>query len=125
MRKKILHDLGLALLRIVPSILMITHGIPKFQKLFAEDITFADPIGIGPVPSLFLAVIGELVCPILLILGLKTRWAALPAAITMFVAAFVVHGSDPLGDKELALLYLTFFVVIMLVGPGKYSMDKK
>ncbi|MDP5231158.1 MAG: DoxX family protein [Cellulophaga sp.] len=125
MQKKILSDLGLALLRIVPSVLMITHGIPKFQNLISGDIKFGDPIGIGVAPSLFLAVIGELVCPILIIIGVKTRWAALPAAITMAVAAFIAHGADPLAKKELALLYLTFFVVIMLLGPGKYSIDKK
>ncbi|WFO16734.1 DoxX family protein [Cellulophaga baltica 4] len=105
--------------------MMITHGILKFQKLIAGNIKFQDPIGIGEAPSLFLAVIGELVCPILIILGFKTRWAALPAAITMGVAAFIAHGSAPLAKKELALLYLTFFVVIMFVGPGKYSFDRK
>lgn len=125
MQKKLFNEIGLALLRIVPSVMMITHGIPKFQKLLAGNIEFADPIGIGAAPSLFLAIVGELVCPILIILGFKTRWAAVPAAITMGVAAFIAHGSDPLAKKELALLYLTFFVVIMLVGPGKYSFDKK
>ncbi|SDF01882.1 DoxX family protein [Cellulophaga baltica] len=125
MQKKLFNEIGLALLRIVPSVMMITHGILKFQKLIAGNIKFQDPIGIGEAPSLFLAVIGELVCPILIILGFKTRWAALPAAITMGVAAFITHGSDPLATKELALLYLTFFVVIMFVGPGKYSFDRK
>jgi len=125
MQKKISNDIGLALLRIVPSVLLITHGIPKFQNLISGDIQFGDPIGIGAAPSLFLAVIGELVCPILIIIGIKTRWAALPSAITMAVAAFITHGADPLAKKEMALLYLTFFVVIMLVGPGKYSFDKK
>lgn len=125
MQKKLFNEIGLLLLRVVPSVLMITHGFPKLQNLISGDIKFGDPIGIGPAPSLFLAVVGELVCPILIILGFKTRWAALPAAITMAVAAFIAHGSDPLQKKELALLYLTFFVVIMMVGPGKYSVDKK
>jgi putative oxidoreductase len=125
MRKKIINDLGLALLRILPSLLMITHGFPKFKNLISGDIKFIDPIGIGDAPSLILAVIGELVCPILIIIGYKTRWAALPAAITMAIAAFIVHEADPFEKKELALLYLTFFVVILMVGPGKYSIDKK
>lgn len=125
MQKKLINDIGLALLRIIPSLLLITHGFPKFQNLISGDIKFGDPIGIGPAPSLFLAVIGELVCPILIIIGFKTRWAALPSAITMAVAAFIAHGDDPLAKKEMALLYLTFFVVIMMVGPGKYSIDKK
>jgi len=125
MNNSILRDIGLALLRILPSIMMLTHGYPKFQKLISGNFEFGDPLGIGTTPSLFLAVIGEFVVPILLIIGFKTRLVAIPAAITMFVAAFIVHGEDPFETKEKALLYLVFFVVIILLGPGKYSIDKK
>jgi putative oxidoreductase len=95
------------------------------QKLLGGDFQFADPIGIGPTPSLFLTTIGEVICPILVIIGFKTRWASLPVVIVMAVAAFIVHGADPFGKKELALMYLAVFVVIMLLGPGRYSIDKK
>lgn len=125
MKNNILIHLGLALLRIVPSAFMLTHGLPKFQKLISGNTEFANPLGIGQAPSLFLTVIGEFICPILLIIGFKTRWAAIPSAITMFVAAFVVHGSDPFGKKELALLYFIIFLVVFLLGPGKYSIDRK
>lgn len=124
MKNNTLIHLGLALLRIVPSAFMLTHGYPKLMKLINGNTEFADPFGIGQAPSLFLAVVGEFVCPLLMIIGFKTRWAAIPAAITMFVAAFIAHGADPFGRKELPLLYLAFFVIIMLLGPGKYSVDK-
>lgn len=103
---------------------MLTHGYGKLLKLINGE-GFGNPIGIGATPSLFLTVIGEFVCPILIIIGFKTRWAAIPTAITMAVAAFVVHGADPFKKKELALIYLLIFVVIALLGPGKYSIDKK
>ncbi|WP_339704932.1 DoxX family protein [uncultured Kriegella sp.] len=125
MRNSLLKDIGLAVLRIAPSLLLMTHGIPKFQNFINGNLEFGDPLGIGAAPSLFLAVIGEVVCPILIIIGYKTRWAAVPPAITMLVAAFVVHGSDPIATKEKALLFLTFFVVIILLGPGRYSVDRK
>ncbi|NVN18313.1 DoxX family membrane protein [Muricauda sp. HICW] len=125
MKNNTLIHLGLALLRIVPSAFMLTHGYPKLMKLINGNTEFADPFGIGQAPSLFLAVVGEFICPLLMIIGFKTRWAAIPAAITMFVAAFIAHGADPFGRKELPLLYLAFFVIIMLLGPGKYSVDKK
>ena len=125
MTKKLKSDIGLAVLRILPSAFLLSHGIPKLQKLLSGDFEFADPIGIGATPSLFLAVIGEVICPILVIIGYKTRWATLPILILMVVAAFIVHGSDPFGRKELALLYLVCFAVIMLLGPGRYSIDKK
>lgn len=125
MKNNTLIHLGLALLRIVPSAFMLTHGYPKLMKLINGNTEFADPFGIGQAPSLFLAFVGEFICPLLMIIGFKTRWAAIPAAITMFVAAFMIHGADPFGRKELPLLYLAFFVIIMLLGPGKYSVDKK
>ncbi|MCV6630814.1 MAG: DoxX family protein [Flavobacteriaceae bacterium] len=126
MKNTSLTHVGLAILRIVPSLLMIiNHGLGKFNKLIAGgEIKFADPIGIGAAPSLFLAVIGEVVAPILIIIGLKTRWAAIPAAVTMAVAAFIQHHGDSIVTKEKSLLYLAFFIVIYILGPGKYSIDK-
>lgn len=125
MKNNTLVHLGLALLRIVPSVFMLTHGYPKLLKLINGNTEFANPFGIGEAPSLFLAVIGEFICPLLMIIGFKTRWAAIPTAITMAVAAFIIHGADPFGTKEKALLFFVVFVVIFLLGPGKYSVDKK
>ncbi|WP_188368981.1 DoxX family protein [Muriicola marianensis] len=125
MKNSLQVNIGLALLRISASAMMLAHGYPKFQKLISGDFEFGDPIGLGATPTLFLAIIAEFICPILIIIGFKTRWAAIPTAITMAVAAFIVHGEDPFGTKEKALLFLSMFVVIMLLGPGKFSVDKK
>ncbi len=125
MQNKIVKDIGLALLRIAPSIMLLTHGIPKFQKIISGNLEFGDPLGIGAAPSLFLAVIGEVICPILIIFGFKARWMAVPPAITMAVAVFIHHTADDFVTKEKALLYLVFFILIILLGPGRYSMDRK
>lgn len=125
MKNSLTVNIGLAFLRIATSAMMLTHGLPKFQKLISGNFEFGNPIGIGAAPSLFLAVIGEFICPILIIIGYKTKWATIPSIITMAVAAFMVHGADPFGTKEKALLFLVLFIVIYLLGPGKYSIDKK
>lgn len=126
MKENLKMHIGLALLRIVPSAMMLTHGIPKLQQFFSgEEIKFADPISLGASPSMFLAIIGEFLCPIFIILGFKTRWFAVPAAITMAVAGFIHHASDPFGVKEKAFLYLVCFIAIILLGPGKFSIDRK
>jgi putative oxidoreductase len=104
---------------------MLTHGLPKFQNLISGNFEFGDPIGIGAAPSLFLAVIGEFICPILVIIGFKTRWATVPTIITMLVAVLIVHGADPFNVKEKAVLFLIAFVSVLILGPGKYSLDKK
>ncbi|MBQ4915371.1 DoxX family protein [Maribacter sp. MMG018] len=125
MKSPLLKDIGLAFFRIAVSVMMITHGLPKFQKLISGNFEFGDPIGIGAAPSLFLAVIGEFICPILIIIGYRTRLLSIPTAITMAVAAFIAHASDPFGTKEKALFYLVAFITISLVGPGRYSIDRK
>lgn len=125
MKSSPFKQIGLAFFRIAISAMMLTHGLPKLQKLVSGNFEFGDPIGIGATPSLFLTVIGEFLCPILIIIGFKTRLASIPAAITMLVAAFIAHGGDPFGKKEMALLYLVGFITIALLGPGKYSIDRK
>ncbi len=125
MQNTLLKDVGLAILRIAPSAMILSHGIPKLQKIITGNLEFGDPLGIGAAPSIFLAVIGEVLCPLLIIIGFKTRWMAVPSAITMAVAAFVVHAADDFATKEKALLYLVFFIAIILLGPGKYSVDRR
>ena len=66
---------GLFMWRIVLSS-FLTHGLDKWQKLFADEIDFGDPIGLGPTISLYLVVVAEVFAPILIIMGYKTRWAS-------------------------------------------------
>ena len=123
--KKNLNDAALLLLRIGFAGMMLTHGIPKISMLFESPIKFANPIGVGETASLILALIGEFVAPILVLIGFKTKLATVPVIITMAVAAFLVHASDPFAVKEKALLYLVGFIVIFLTGAGKYSVDER
>ncbi|MFI0431426.1 DoxX family protein [Mariniflexile sp. HMF6888] len=116
-------DLGLLILRIGFAGMMLTHGIPKINLLFESPIKFADPIGVGETTTLILTLIGEVVAPILILIGFKTKLAAIPSIITMFVATFVIHASDPIDVKEKAILYLVAFLVVFLTGAGKYSID--
>ncbi|WP_026955105.1 DoxX family protein [Algoriphagus vanfongensis] len=123
MKDSMNKHLGMLILRLGSAGMMLTHGIPKINRLFADEVKFADPFGLGPTISLALAVFAEVVCSALLILGLKTRLATIPLMITMLTAAFVAHAADPFGRKELPLLYFTVFLVLLIVGGGKYSLD--
>jgi putative oxidoreductase len=126
MKSSLQTQIGLAVLRIGAAALMLTHGVPKLQRLFGEDpISFGDPLGIGANPTFFLAVFAEFLCAVFVLIGFKTRWASIPIIITMLVAAFIQHAGDPFGSKEKALLYSVVFIAIFLLGPGAYSVDKK
>lgn len=123
---KTYQDLGLLLLRLYSGGLMAySHGFPKLAKLFRGDFGFANPIGIGELPSLVLAVFAEFFCALLVVIGFRSRLATIPLMITMFVAAFIQHAGDPFSKKEFGLLYFFAYLVLFLMGPGKYSIDKK
>ena len=108
----------------VGGMMLFSHGWRKLMKYFADEpISFGNPIGLGEEMSLALTVFAEVFCSVLLIVGLATRWATIPLIITMLVAVFIVHGDDPFGKKEFALLYLTPYIVFMLTGAGRYSLD--
>ena len=119
------NHLALLILRIGFGGFMLTHGIPKIERLFESPVKFTDPFGIGDTATLILTIFGEVVAPIFIIIGYKTKLASIPSIITMAVAAFVIHAKDDLGTKEHALLFLIAFIAIFLAGPGKYSVDKK
>jgi putative oxidoreductase len=118
-------DISLLLFRLYVGFAMFYgHGLRKFNKLIGdEDITFADPFGIGPAPSLALAVFAEVFCSFLIVLGLFTRLATIPLIITMLVAWLMVHSGDPFGDQELPVFYLVSYIVLFLQGSGWYSLD--
>lgn len=113
----------LLVLRVGVGSLMLTHGIPKLIKLATGNITFADPIGLGVEVSLVLAIFAEVICSILIILGLGTRLAAIPLIITMGVAVFIHHAADPFGKQELGLLYLLIYMCLLIGGSGRFSLD--
>jgi putative oxidoreductase len=118
-------SVGILLLRIGTGLTMaVAHGWPKLSRLVGDDpIRFADPFGLGATASLALTTFGELVCGLLLAVGLGTRLAAIPFAITMLVAIFHAHGGDPWSDKEHAFLFLVPAIAILITGPGRLSLD--
>jgi putative oxidoreductase len=120
-----LQDFGLLAVRLLSGGMMLTHGIPKFDRLFGEGaVKFADPFGLGPEISLGLVLFAEVGCSLLVMAGFKTRWATLPLLFTMLMAAFYAHGSDPFSDKELSLTFFTLFLSILISGEGRFSVDQ-
>lgn len=123
MRRDPALDFGLLVLRAGAGVLLMTHGWGKVMRLVEGRHDWADPIGLGPLPSLALSAFAEFLCALLVVLGVKTRWFAVPVVINMAVAVFVAHAADPFGDKELAVLYLVVFTALAFTGGGAWSFD--
>src|SRR4051794_17073541 len=82
-------DLGLLILRVgIGSVMVFGHGLGKYQMYATLDerTRFYDPFGMGIANSIMAAMIVELVCTSLVVLGLFTRVAAIPVVFTMAVA---------------------------------------
>lgn len=123
-------DLASLVLRVgLGFFLVFGHGLGKLQMLISGEVQFAALFGLSPTINLILAVLAEFFAALLVMIGLKTRLASIPVIITMAVAVFIVHFSDPLfaasggGSKEFAAIYLIGYLGILLLGSGKYSVD--
>lgn len=119
------NDISSLILRIVfGGLMLINHGWGKMMKFFGDEpIKFANPIGLGETTSLGLAVFAEVFCAFLIVIGFRTRLAVIPLVITMLVAVFIVHISDPFKKMEMGLIYLFAYVVIALLDSRRYSVD--
>lgn len=119
-----LISLGLLVLRVgAAALLLCGHGWPKLAHFAAWSATFADPLHVGRTASLGLVVFAEVACSFLVLIGLATRAALVPVLIFFGVAIFVQNGAAPFEQKELAIVYALPFLVLMITGPGRFSLD--
>jgi putative oxidoreductase len=104
-------------------LLLIGHGLPKISNFSELSSGFYDPLRIGHRNSLILVILAELFCSMLLVLGLFTRIVAFIIVFNLSVAVFIYHHGQPLKNYELGAIYLVNVFTIMIVGPGRISVD--
>jgi len=121
--------LALLLIRLVAGVAFMTHGWSKIRN----PLGWMGPEGFAPPIFQALAALSEFGGGLAWILGLVTPVASLGIASTM-VVAFSFHTfmrGDPFVSKtggpssELAAVYFCIAVVLMAVGPGRLSLDRK
>jgi putative oxidoreductase len=119
-------DVALLVLRVwFGGVLAMGHGLGKIKNLggfidSVADMGFPLPIVMGP-----FAALSEFVGGLCLALGVMTRVAGAAVVGTMVGAAFVVHAADPFMKKEFALAYGCAALVLVIAGPGRYSVDQR
>ncbi len=116
-------NIALLILRVTVGVLMAHHGYQKFSNFSSIEPKFMEFMGLSKSVSLGLVVFSELFCSLFLIAGFLTRFALVPLAITMVVAAFKAHSGEIFGAGETAFLFLAVYLTLLLKGAGKYSVD--
>lgn len=122
-------NLGLLILRLSLGIMMLLHGIAKFSgisyiqgKLLEKGLP--EVLGYG-------VFIGEVIAPLLLIVGYRTRFAALILLINcvgiIYLGGYSVFGLTQYGGwaAELPGLFLFGALALIFTGGGKYSISTK
>jgi putative oxidoreductase len=120
-------DVALLVLRVWLGFgVFLKHGIEKITGFSKMAEHFPDPIGIGSTASLSFALVSDAICSILVIIGLATRLSASFIIINLLAAfGLLFKFSLEKPHSELAYVYLGGFIVILLAGAGKYSVDSK
>ena len=114
---------AMLLLRLVVGILMMNHGYNKLAHFTETAKDMPSFLGIGSTITTALVVFAEFFCSLFIILGLFTRLACIPLIITMSYALLKAHKGDFFGDGEMACLYLGTYLTLLIIGPGKVSVD--
>ncbi|WP_321467800.1 DoxX family protein [Halarcobacter sp.] len=129
---RVLSDnLGKLILRLTLGILMLFHGYNKYvtgingiQGLVSKN-GFPEFLAYG-------VYVGEIIIPILIIIGLYTRISSFIFAFTMGFAIYLAHSSHifDLGRSgglviETPLLFMLGAIALMCLGAGRYSVDQK
>ena len=117
-------DLGLLLLRLSTGGLMLFHGVSKLIHGISFLVENMGAFG-------YAVYIGEVLAPIAILLGFRTRIAAVLLAITCVVAVATAHAQDifSISDHggyalELLMLYLFGALALFFTGAGKYALSK-
>ena len=121
------EDLGRLVLRVTLALLLLFHGISKLVGGVGFITGMLEKMGL-PGAIGYLVYVGEVAAPLLMLVGLWTRAAALIVAGNMIVAVLLVHTRElftmsETGGWALELQGMYFFaaIAVALLGAGRYS----
>jgi putative oxidoreductase len=125
------EDTAKLILRITISVLMLFHGVPKLL----HGVTHIEGMLQGHgLPGFFAYAVflGEIVGPVLLLLGWYARVGALLIVVNMVVAILLVHTGDlfTLTERgsyrlEVQAFFLFTALALALIGPGRYRIGSR
>ncbi|AUG07127.1 DoxX family protein [Pseudomonas sp. S09G 359] len=118
--------LGLLFLRVSGALFLLwVHGLPKLLH-YSEQLTLIeDPFHLGANVTLLLAIFAEVLCPLLIITGVRVRLACLPILAVLLIAMVVVHPQWTLLEGQFGWLLLIIFTSVLIAGPGRLVLSQR
>lgn len=124
-------DLGKLLLRLALGLLILLHGIAKLKGGIGGIAGMVEAHGLPGILG-YGVLVGEVLAPILVLVGAYARIGGLLILVNMLVAIALVHLGQlgQLNEQggwalELQGMYLAAAAAVALLGPGKYSVNRK
>ena len=125
------NDFGKLILRLALGILILLHGIAKLKGGAAHIVGMVEGAGLPGFLG-YAVLLGEVLGPLLLIVGFHARIGAALIAINMIVAIALAHMGE-LGKitetggwaLELQGMFLFTAIALVLLGPGRFSLNQR
>lgn len=126
------NDAGLLITRVAVGLLLLPHGLNKLVNGISWMGGMLNAVGL-PAFVGYGVYIGEIIAPILLVIGFRTRIAGLIVAFNMFMAVFLANRSKIFVLKEagwgwaieLEMLFLLGAITLFFTGGGKFCVSTK
>jgi putative oxidoreductase len=126
-----MEDFGKLVLRVTLGVLVLLHGVAKIKGGIGGMTGMVTGIGLPPWFA-YGVYIGEILGPVMIILGLYSRVGAFFIFVNMLFAVGLAHRADlfSLGKQggytlELQAMFLFTALALMFLTPGRYSMIKR
>lgn len=116
--------LTMLLFRVLVSLeLMTVHGLKKIGIGVNVAEIVPNPLHLRDAFNNGFAIGANIIAPVFIMLGLLTRITILPVLAVTLTGYFVLHWNDALLVKDVPFIYSIVFMLIWVLGPGKYSLD--
>lgn len=124
-------DMGKLVLRLTVGILLLMHGLAKVTSGVSGISGMLQGVGLPPALA-YGVYVGEVFAPLLVILGLYARLGGVLIVVNMLFAIFLAHSRDVFAITktggwaiELQAMFLFTAFAVVLLGPGRLSINRR
>lgn len=124
-------NMGRLFLRLFVGVMLAQFGLRQWIHFDASSAAFPSVLGLAPETGLTVMICIELICSLFIMFGFMTRLMVIPPFISMILAEYYLLESTDASSWQLTwsqpgylpIMFMGIYFFILLVGPGKISVD--